>query len=128
LGTKGSILGGDLAWVVAFQARSIDGRLGMAGSDHLKSFAVGRETLDEVYNFISESEEADLQQWWVLGQPAPDSVIGSLKVSPGAVSTVVSGILEAGSSARLGVTVFPLGIPNIDQYQVDFGTFSSDAL
>jgi hypothetical protein len=98
----------------------------VAGSDFLDPFVVGRKTIEDVYEFIDQSDDVTLERLWVIGQPAPDSVIGAARTGVNSVTGIVKGILEIGSPAGFGVKVFPIGIPVIDGYQVDFGTFVAE--
>ncbi len=100
----------------------------MPGSDKLRPFKVGMETIEDIHAFIDAMPEAELERLWMNGQPAPESVMGSVAVSRSNVGDVVTGILERGANAGMVVKVFPFGIPNVERYQVDFGTFGAEGL
>jgi hypothetical protein len=95
------------------------------GSDHLHSNELDAEMLSSLWDFIDASDDALLQGWWVRGQPAPDSITGTVTARPGSVADVVGGILEVGSPARVGVVVFPYGIPVIDNFLINFASGGS---
>lgn len=68
---------------------------------------------------LTKSSGVKLVDWHVLGQPAPESVLGSVLVSSARAGSFVSALLKV-RGLRPRVEVFPLGIPVPRQFSVRF--------
>jgi hypothetical protein len=86
------------------------GRLG-------KGSTLPEEDLKRIIDLANE--HGKLVNWWILGQPAPDVVVGSIVTPISSAGPVVTGLLGL-SATRLSLDVFPLGIPFPDEALVEF--------
>lgn len=59
--------------------------------------------------------------WHILGQPAPDSVVGTLHVPAARTSAVVNKLIGLRTKGlRPRIEVFPVGIPAPDVFSIRF--------
>lgn len=68
---------------------------------------------------LTRARGVKVVDWCILGQPGPDGVCGSVHVSRGAAAGVVRDLLRL-NKLRLGIEVFPLGIPRPDLFEIRF--------
>jgi hypothetical protein len=86
----------------------------------LKERTLNMEELQRVIK-ISQQEGVELIDWFPLGQPAPDAIVGKLIVTPDAVGGVIQQLLDL-DRVRLKLDVFPYGIPTLDGVLIGFET------
>ena len=85
-----------------------------------ENFVLNAARLDALFEVLNADANVQLENWWVRGQPAPDSFQGTLVVKsaagvPGVLKTVLDQVPEVGITA---IHLFPYGIPAIDTYEV----------
>lgn len=66
---------------------------------------------------LAKKRGVRVRDWLILGQPAPDSVSGTLEVSAGQAAGLVAEILRL-RDLRPRLEIFPLGIPNPNLFNV----------
>jgi hypothetical protein len=84
----------------------------------LKERTLNVEELERIVK-ISRAEGVELIDYFPLGQPAPDAVVGTIKVAPDAVGGIIQQLLDL-DRVRLRLDVFPYGIPTLDGVLIGF--------
>lgn len=85
-----------------------------------KTCEVSRESLRHLIK-VTRSQGAILDNWWIRGIPAIDSVVGSVRVKPDLAGSLIQELLTI-NGLRLKLEGFPIGIPNPEFIQVNFET------
>jgi hypothetical protein len=86
-----------------------------------KPMLVRDEAIKQIETVLQRAD-VKLLKWWVLGQPGPDVILGSVQLTdPKSVGQLIGGLLDVGD-LRLQLDVFPLGTPKPDLFRVDFRT------
>ena len=97
------------------------------GSDELLKSLGGRTGLPQkaMSDMIAAARQdrAELVQWWVRGQPAPDWIRGTFAVPPDRAGALINSLLKQ-ERVRFRLDVFPYGIPIIDRVHVAFENVS----
>jgi hypothetical protein len=70
---------------------------------------------------ISSKRNVKLVNWCIYGQPAPDGVCGEFQVSPTIATSVIRDLIRL-RNIRVGLEVFPYGIPVPDGVMVRFNS------
>jgi hypothetical protein len=70
---------------------------------------------------LSDRKGVRLTEWFPRGIPAVEGLAGSIAVSRDLVADTVSELMRA-EELRLNITIFPNGIPAVDEYVVRFQT------
>ena len=85
-----------------------------------KPSEVSKESLRRLLK-VTRMKGAKLDNWWIRGIPAIDSVVGSIRVEPGLAGSIIQELLTI-NDLRLKLEGFPIGIPNPEFIQVNFET------
>jgi hypothetical protein len=81
------------------------------GSDRLaRGKTIAPRELEKIVA-IARSKGVKVVDWHVLGQPAPDAVLGTLQVSVSKANTLLQQIMKL-KNLRPVVEIFPHGTPN----------------
>ena len=85
----------------------------------LRERVLPQDELDRLWQIIDEEPDAELQWWWERGQPGPDAVGGTVRITSASVGGILQRLTEF-ERLRVRLDVFPLGIPRPDEFLVRF--------
>lgn len=80
--------------------------------------AIPRRSVSQFVDFLRESKY-ELVDWHCYGQPDPELLTGSLQVKGDQLGPSVQKLLDQ-RHVRLGLEIFPIGIPWPEWFRVDF--------
>ncbi len=95
---------------------------GTRGSDRvaqLQDTQISQADLDQLAG-LGEAPGIDLVGWHRRGIPAVEGITGTFHAQPGSVGGLVDQMVAGGLVRQ--IHVFPFGIPNVTQVQVQFAS------
>lgn len=100
------------------------GGTGARGSEKLIEELLGRpqviekSALGRMLTTVAQAQDVRIIDWWWIGMPGITGVLGRLEVDPRAAGGVLQGLF--GGDLRPEVTIFPRGLPKVDNLILEF--------